>query len=68
MDTAVNLKDMLQELQSEAVKDSSNAEAIQLVLSYAQDIVEAWPTMTLRTLWKMTTKVEALKQALELLK
>lgn len=62
------LKDMLQELQDEAVKDSSNVEALRLVVSYAQDIVDAWPKMTLRTLGQMTNRIKALKEALDLVK
>jgi hypothetical protein len=40
-------------------------EARQLALICAQDIVEAWPTLTMRTLGSMTKRMETLKQALE---
>ena len=43
-------------------------ENLQLTLSYAQDIVDAWPNMTLRTIRNMTERVNALKEALELYK
>ena len=44
------------------------AESLELVLSYAKDIVDAWPKMTLRTLGQMTSRISALKEALALLK
>lgn len=43
-------------------------EKIELALSYAQDIVNNWPTMTLRTMGQMTNRVNALREALELAK
>lgn len=45
-----------------------DCEKNELVMSYARDIVNAWPQMTLRTLGQMTKKIEALKEALELAK
>lgn len=43
-------------------------EAQELALSYAQDIVNSWPSMTLRTLSQMTNKINAMREALELAK
>jgi hypothetical protein len=43
-------------------------EALELVVSYAKDIVEAWPKMTLRTLGQMTNRIKALKEALDMAK
>ena len=40
-------------------------EALQLVLICAQDIVKAWPALTMRTLGTMTNRIDTLKQALE---
>lgn len=45
-----------------------DCEKLQLALSYAQDIVDAWPTMTIRTINQMTGRVKALQEALELTK
>lgn len=39
-------------------------EAMEYVIAYANDIVETWPTITMRTLWKMTEKVATIKEAL----
>jgi hypothetical protein len=38
---------------------------IELALVCAQDIVNAWPKMTIRTISEMTKRIETLKQALE---
>ncbi len=43
-------------------------EALALVLSYAQDVVDFWPLMTLRTIRVMIPKMQALKEALEMLR
>lgn len=40
-------------------------EASELALMYAEDIVNMWPQTTMRTLYKVTNKVAALKEALE---
>ncbi len=40
-------------------------EALEYVLAYANDIVETWPSITMRTLWRMTDKVATLKNALK---
>jgi hypothetical protein len=40
-------------------------EAQELALICAQDIVDAWPTLTMRALGSMTGRIETLKQALE---
>lgn len=46
----------------------NRSEALELVLTYAKDIVESWPNMTIRNIGNMTTKINALKEALELAK
>jgi hypothetical protein len=40
----------------------------QLALICAQDIVAAWPTVTLRTMGQMTNRIDTLRQALEAVK
>lgn len=37
----------------------------ELVLICAQDIVAAWPTLTMRTMGQMTKRIDTLRQALE---
>jgi len=38
---------------------------MELALLYAQEIVEAWPHMSIRTSAQMTQRIETLRQALE---
>jgi hypothetical protein len=52
------------EMHSE-IEQSERDEALQLALVCAQDIVNAWPTLTMRTLGTMTKRIDTLKQALE---
>lgn len=59
------LAEMLSDIEQEAIFDHQRAEAMELVLICAQDIVNAWPTLTMRTLGSMTKRMETLKQALE---
>lgn len=40
-------------------------DSMEYVIAYAKDIVEMWPSITMRTLWKMTEKVATLKEALK---
>ncbi len=47
-------------------KSQAKQEALELVLSYAQDVVDFWPLMTLRTIRVMIPKMAALKEALEM--
>lgn len=49
-------------------EETQRAEALELVLSYAHDLVNMWPTVTIRTLSRVTDKIKALKEALELAK
>lgn len=60
-----NLKSLLEESDNDRLKALKRQEAIQLVVLYAQDIVDNWPKMTIRTISGMTSKVESLRQALE---
>lgn len=53
---------------ADAQRTASQAkqEALELVLSYAQDVVDYWPQMTLRTIRVMIVKMASLKEALEM--
>ena len=44
---------------------ADQAEAIELALICAQDIVDAWPELSIRKLAEMTKRVDTLRQALE---
>ena len=41
-------------------------ETYQLVESYIKDLIEMWPTVTFRTIYKVTNKISELKEALAL--
>ena len=43
-------------------------EALELVASYAKDVIDFWPLMTLRTIRVMIPKMASLKEALEMLR
>ena len=43
-------------------------EALELVASYAKDVVDYWPSMSFRTVRIMIPKMDALKEALSLVK
>lgn len=57
-------KQLIIELEQQAIKAEKKLEDYQLIALYASDIVEAWPTLTMRTLRSMVSKMETLKQAL----
>lgn len=44
-----------------AIAAESRAEALEYVVAYANDIVNLWPSITMRTLWQMTNKVAGLR-------
>lgn len=43
-------------------------EALELVASYAKDVIDFWPTMSMRMIRIMIPKMDALKEALSLAK
>ena len=51
-----------------AEKAEAKLELYQFVASYAQDVIDFWPSMTMRTIRLMIPKMDSLKQALGLLK
>lgn len=44
--------------------EAAKQEALQLVVVCATDIVNVWPTVTLRMLGSITNKIDTLKQAI----
>ncbi|HEY5267561.1 MAG TPA: hypothetical protein VII94_00300 [Candidatus Saccharimonadales bacterium] len=46
----------------------SKREALELVASFAKDVVDYWPNMSFKTIRIMIPKMQALKEALEMLK
>jgi len=57
-----------EQLKAKIVELNSKLEAYQLVASYAKDVVDYWPNMTFRTVRIMIPKMDALKEALTLVK
>lgn len=45
-----------------------DCEKLELALSYAQDVVDAYPQMTIRNMSQMHDKIKALEEALKLVK
>jgi hypothetical protein len=58
-------QELKQALIADAMQEREKEDAIELALVCAQGIVEAWPTMTMRTLGEMTNRIDTLRQALE---
>lgn len=58
----------LSDLRKKIVIANKKLEAYELVRSYAKDVVDYWPNMSFKTIRIMIPKMEALKQALELIK
>jgi hypothetical protein len=52
----------------ECARLQARNEALELVATFAQDVVDFWPLMTIRTIRLMIPKMAALKEALELLR
>ncbi|CAB4196945.1 hypothetical protein UFOVP1290_465 [uncultured Caudovirales phage] len=55
-------------LEQRAIKAEKRLESVELLVLYANDIVNLWPTITMRTLWKITDKVSSLKECLKQIK
>lgn len=57
-----------EQLKAQIVELNRKLEAHKFVASYVQDLIDMWPTITIRTLSKVTQKVADLKEALSLTK
>jgi hypothetical protein len=56
-------------MEQEERKDMlSRIEALELVVSFAKDVVDFWPNMSMKTIRLMIPKMAALKEALDLVK
>jgi hypothetical protein len=56
---------VISDLSDKLVKAKNKSDDVDLVLICAQDIVNAWPELTMRKLGEMTKRVDTLRQALE---
>lgn len=55
--------------QAQRIKElEARNQELELAASYAKDVVDYWPSMTMRTIRIMIPKMEALKEALNLVK
>lgn len=55
-----------EQLKAQIVELNRKLENYKLIASYAQDVIDFWPSMTFRTIRVMIPKIEALKEALGL--
>jgi hypothetical protein len=61
METKMNLDEVESRANARIV---SRQEALELVMVCAQDIVDAWPKLTFRTIGSMSNRIDTLRQAL----
>lgn len=52
----------LMEMEQRALKAEQKLETFELLTLYVNDIINAWPKVTMRTLWTITDKIATLKQ------
>jgi uncharacterized protein YeeX (DUF496 family) len=57
-----------EQLKAQIVDLNRKLENYKLIASYAQDVIDFWPNMTMRTIRLMIPKMDALKEALGLVK
>lgn len=57
-----------EQLKAQIVELNRKLEAYQLIASYAKDVIDFWPSMTMRTIRVMIPKMDNLKEALGLVK
>ena len=57
-----------EQLKAQVVELNRKLEAYKLLGSYVQDLIDMWPTVTFRTIVRVTQKVADLKEALSLTK
>jgi hypothetical protein len=57
-----------EQLKAQIVELNQKLENYKIIASYAQDVLDFWPTMTMRTIRVMIPKMQALKEALGLVK
>jgi hypothetical protein len=55
-----------EQLKAQIVELNRKLEGYKLLGSYVQDLIDMWPTTSMRTLYKVTQKVADLKEALSL--
>jgi hypothetical protein len=67
MDQKLEVQSFIAEDQAKARVKQIQDETLELALAYAQDIVNIWPNVSIRTLSTVTDKVNALREALKLL-
>ena len=58
--------DIVEYWKARAKQAEQRVESFEFVMSYAQDLIKMWPTVTLRTLHTVTTKIAGLKEAIAL--
>lgn len=61
-------RDLYEDQEKELRALKARVDALELVASYAKDVLDFWPVMTLRTIRVMIPKMASLKEALEFLR
>ena len=57
-----------EQLKAQIVELNRRLENYKLLASFAQDVIDFWPSMTMRTIRVMIPKMAALKEALDLVR
>jgi len=55
----------LMEMEQRVLKAEQKLETFELLTLYVNDIINAWPKVTMRTLWTITDKIATLKQIVD---
>lgn len=66
--TKEELIERIMKMEQRAIKAETKLESFELLQLYVSDMIEAWPKVTMRTLWTITDKIATLKQIVAELK
>ncbi len=58
----------IMKMEQRAINAENRLEAYELLTLYVNDIIAAWPKVTMRTLWTITDKISTLKQIVDEIK
>ena len=67
MSATIQMPSVIDDYQSRIRELEKQLEDHKLLVSYAQELVKMWPSVTLRTLGSVTKKISDLKEALSLI-
>jgi len=67
-DPSLSKEDLIKkfmDMEQRAIKAEQKLETFELLTLYVKDIINAWPKVTMRTLWTITDKIATLKQIVD---